>query len=292
MKIKREILLGILGVVSLLLFIWGVNYLKGTDLLQRQQIFYVIYPKVDGLIESHPVSVNGVKIGQVNKIGFHRDRTGRVLVECIISPDIDIPVNSQAILRSASLIGGYEIVLQLGDSNTIMQHSDTLTGVIQPSIQDDIAAQLDPFKEQSAIILARFDTLLTSLNMVFDHENRTNLSQSIGEINKSLRHIESIAENINNQEQNINKIVDNLAAITDSIAALEIKSVLDQTSKSIESLQQVLSSVNEGEGSLSRMLHDERLYQNLERSSHELELLLEDIRNNPRKYFNFSVFGK
>jgi phospholipid/cholesterol/gamma-HCH transport system substrate-binding protein len=292
LKIKREILLGILGVVSLLLFIWGVNYLKGTDLLQRQQIFYVIYPKVDGLIESHPVSVNGVKIGQVNKIGFHRDRTGRVVVECIINPDIDIPVNSQAILRSASLIGGYEIVLQLGDSNMIMQNTDTLTGVIQPSIQDDIAAQLDPFKDQSAIILARFDTLLTSLNMVFDNENRTNLSHSIGELNKSLRHIESIAENIHNQEQNINKIVGNLAAITDSIAALEIKSVLDQTSKSIETLQQVLSSVNEGEGSLTLLLHDDGLYQNLERSSYELELLLEDIRNNPRKYFNFSVFGK
>jgi phospholipid/cholesterol/gamma-HCH transport system substrate-binding protein len=292
LKIKREILLGILGVVSLLLFIWGVNYLKGTDLLQRQQIFYVIYPKVDGLIESHPVSVNGVKIGQVNKIGFHRDRTGRVVVECIINPDIDIPVNSQAILRSASLIGGYEIVLQLGDSNMIMQHSDTLTGVIQPSLQDDIAAQLDPFKDQSATILARFDTLLTSLNMVFDNENRTNLSHGIGELNKSLRHIESIAANINKQEQSINKIVGNLTAITDSIAALEIKSVLDQTSKSIETLQQVLSSVNEGEGSLTRLLHDDGLYQNLERSSYELELLLEDIRNNPRKYFNFSVFGK
>jgi phospholipid/cholesterol/gamma-HCH transport system substrate-binding protein len=292
LKIKREILLGILGVVSLLLFIWGVNYLKGTDLLQRQQIFFVIYPKVDGLIESHPVSVNGVKIGQVNKIGFHTDRTGRVLVECIISPDIDIPVNSQAILRSASLIGGYEIVLQLGDSDMIMQHSDTLPGVIKPSIQDDIVAQLDPFKDQSAIILARFDTLLTSLNMLFDYENRTKLSHSIGELNKSLRHIESIAENINRQEQNINQIVGNLAAITDSIAALEIKAVLDQSSKSIETLQEILYAVNEGEGSLARLLHDEGLYQNLERSSYELELLLEDIRNNPRKYFNFSVFGK
>lgn len=292
MKIRREILLGILGIVSLLLFIWGVNYLKGTDLLQRQQIFYVIYPKVNGLIESHPVSVNGVKIGQVNKISFHPDRTGRVMVECIIGHDIDIPVNSVAILSSASLIGGYEIVVQLGNSNLIMQHADTLTGIIKPALQDEITTQLDPFKEQATVIFARLDTLLTALNSVFNMENRTTLANSIGELNKSLRHIESIAENINQQEQTINHIVSNLSAITDSIAALEIKSILDQTGKSIETLQQVLYSVNEGDGSLTRLLHDEGLYQNLERSSYELELLLEDIRNNPRKYFSFSVFGK
>jgi ABC-type transporter Mla subunit MlaD len=133
LKLRREFILGAVGVITLLLFVWGFNYLKGKDLLKKQQRFYVVYPVIDGLIESHPVTVNGVAIGQVNRIGFHKDRSGRVVVECLIGDYIDIPSNSIALLKSSSLIGGFEIELLLGNTPDYLQHGDTLTRKDQTS---------------------------------------------------------------------------------------------------------------------------------------------------------------
>lgn len=281
-----------MGIATLLIFIWGINYLKGKDLLQRQQRFLVVYPYVDGLIVSHPVSVNGVKIGQVNTIRFHPDRSGQVLVECIIGDYIDIPVNTIARLSAASLIGGYEIVLQLGSSQQVISTGDTLVGTIQPPFQDEIIARLDPFSNQASIILVRLDTLLGSLNQVFGEINRSAIATNLEVLNNSLKHIESVAYNIRSQEATINQIISKLSIVTDTLAALQMQKTLEQAGASLEAFNQVMQSVNDGQGSMSRLLHDDSLFENLERSSRELELLLEDIRNNPKRYFSFSVFGK
>ena len=292
MKIKRELILGIAGVATLLIFIWGVNFLKGTDLLQRQQRFYVVYPRTDGLIESHPVTANGVSIGQVHRIRFHPDRSGRVLVECIIGDLIDIPANTIARLTASSLIGGYEIVLHLGDDQQLLQNRDTLTGVIQPAIQDELMALIDPIHQQTGTIFARLDTLLLSLTTFFDENTRRNISYGIDQTNRSLSHLESVTRNIKQQEDQINHIIQQLSNLTDTMAELEFRATLEQTRESLAAFNQVMQSVNQGDGSISRMLHDESLYQNLEDASKQLGLLLEDVRNNPGKYFHFSVFGR
>jgi len=291
-KARRDILLGIVGVITLLVFVWGINFLKGKDLLSRQNKFYVVYPSVDGLIESHPVTVNGVSIGQVNKIRFHPDRSGRVLVECIIRDHIDIPDNSVARLTASSIIGGHEIVLLLGDNMEYIQSGDTLLGSIQPALQDEITKRLYPFTDQAGIILLRLDTLLGSLNTFFNPEIRGSVASSLTEVNKNLQNINAITSNLERQEEKINHIINNLSSLTDTLAALEINSAIQTAAESIASLRQMLQSVNEGEGSIGMLLNDESLYRNLEQSSRQLELLLEDIRNNPGKYFSITVFGR
>ncbi len=252
----------------------------------------MVYPRTDGLIESHPVTVNGVSIGQVHKIGFHPDRSGRILVECIIGDLIDIPSNSIARLTASSLIGGYEIVLLLGDGQQLIQNRDTLSGIIQPALQDELMALIDPIHEQTAIIFTRLDTLLQSLTSFVDDNTRRNLASGIDHANRSLGHMESITRNINQQEDQINHMIQQLSNLTDSIAELEFKATLEQARESLAAFNQVMQSVNEGTGSLSQMLHDESLYHNLEQSAKQLELLLEDVRNNPGRYFHFSVFGR
>ncbi len=292
MKIRREFILGAVGIITLLLFIWGFNYLKGRDLFKKQQRFYVVYPVIDGLIESHPVTVNGVNIGQVNRIGFHQDRGGRVVVECIIGDYIDIPVNSIAILTASSLLGGYEINVVLGDAFRVIHHGDTLMGEIKPAIQDEIANQILPIKEQTVSMIARMDTLLISLNMLFNYETRSQINAGLTEMNKTLGHIESIALNIRNHEESIAHIIDNFSAVSDTLASLEITSTLTQAKEAVESLAQVIKSIENGEGTAGLLLTDEGLYENLASSSKQLDFLLEDIRNNPKKYFSISVFGR
>jgi phospholipid/cholesterol/gamma-HCH transport system substrate-binding protein len=292
LKLRREFILGAVGVITLLLFIWGFNYLKGKDLFKKQQRFYVVYPVIDGLIESHPVTVNGVAIGQVNRIGFHKDRSGRVVVECLIGDYIDIPSNSIALLKSSSLIGGFEIELLLGNTPDYLQHGDTLTGEIKPLIQDELLGMIEPVKVQAVSVITRLDTLLASLNLLFNENTRSQINSGLHQLDKSLAHIESIAANIRDHEDTIANILENFSAVSDTLASLEFSPLLKQTNETLQSLSNLLHNLEAGEGTAGMLLNNEDLYLTLEASTKQLEYLLEDIRNNPKKYFSFSVFGK
>lgn len=292
MKIRKEIILSIIGLATLALFIWGVNFLKGKDIFSKQQRFYAIYPRVDGLIESHPVSVNGVKIGQVNRIMFLPDKSGQVLVECITGNQLDIPVNSRAVLSPTGLLGGFEIVIELGDAKTFISNRDTLTGHIKTSLQDEIGMHIKPIKEQAEGVLARLDTLIGSLNGMMNQGLATRVSTGLDDLNKTLKNVESVTGNIRAHEETIANIIANLSSFSDTIAALELVKTLDKAAVSMEALSQIMSGVKEGEGTVGLLLNDSNLYKRLESSSHQLEILLEDIRQNPKKYFSVSVFGR
>lgn len=292
MKIRKEIILSIIGLVTLALLIWGVNYLKGKDIFSKQQRFYAVYPRVEGLIESHPVSVNGVKIGQVNRIMFLPDKSGNVLVECITGNQLDIPVNSQAVLSSTGLLGGFQIVVELGDANAYIQDRDTLMGYIQTSLQDEIGLQIKPLKEQAESVLARLDTLVGSLNGIMNQGLASKISMGMDNMNKTLKNVESVTGNIRAHEEAISSIIANLSSFTDTIATMELAKTLDKAAESMETLSLIMSGVKEGEGTAGLLLNDSNLYLRLESSSRQLELLLEDIRQNPKKYFSVSVFGR
>lgn len=289
---KREILLGLTAVIALFLFIWGINYLKGKNIFQQQKRFYVVYPHVEGLIESHPVTVNGVKIGQVNRIFFHPDRSGRVVVECIVANTIDIPANSVAMITPTSLLVGFEVVLHLGDQNVHIAHGDTLAGEIKPGIEQQLTTHLLPIKDRAESLMLSLDTMLTSLNMMFGQDLNEHIQTGFSRLNNSLQHIETMAETLSNNDEVFNQIIQNLLNVTDTLAAIEVQKTLDQANESLATFGQVLQSVNEGEGSISLLLHDDALYLNLESSAKQLDMLLEDIRNNPRKYFSISLFGR
>jgi phospholipid/cholesterol/gamma-HCH transport system substrate-binding protein len=292
LKIKKEYILGIAGVFTLILFIWGINYLKGKDLLMSQQRFYAIYPKVDGLIESHPVTINGVKIGQVNRIGLHPDRSGRVLIECIVGNQADIPVNSTAVLAPAGFLGGYQIMLVPGSASVLMQNKDTLASEIQTSLPDEIGQQIMPLKAQVEGIFSRVDTLIGALNLLLDLQHRNQVSQGLESLNQALGNLEAITRNIQEQETSITALIQNMSVFSDTLTGLDLAQTLEQANVSLNAFTQLIDTANQPDGTIGLLLHDEKLYHNLETTAMQLNLLLEDIRNNPKKYVSFSIFGK
>ena len=292
LKIKKEILLGLIGVITLLLFIWGVNFLKGKDLLMKQQRFYAIYPSVDGLIESHPVTIHGVKIGQVNKIRLHHDRSGRVVVECIVGDRVNIPVDSEAVLAPAGFLGGHQIILKLGSAQTLIGRADTLKGTIQPSLPAEIGEQLEPFKLKAESIITQIDSILMSVHELIDARARRHITQSFEELNSSLQNLSSITETIRDQENQISEMITNLSSFSDTLTRLELNETIALAQQTLDSMNQLMKQAASEDGSLGLLLSDDKLYNNLESSAKQLDILLEDIRNNPRKYINLSIFGK
>lgn len=317
MKIRREVKLGILAVTTMFLFIWGFNYLKGRDIFKTQLHFFVVYDEVTGLIESNPVSLNGVAIGQVKRISFHPDRSGRVLVECLIGNQIDIPANSVARLVPSGLIGAREIDIRLGDTPLLLAAGDTLAGIYQPSLTDEAVSQFMPIRDQAESLLARMDTTLSIIAQIMTPLAREELTSGIGSLSATLARLEnaslvldttlskgagdlsgiiystaSIARTIEENNQSIERILQNFSQLSDSLVSGDIATTMEQARASLGELALTMEKINRGEGSLGLLVTDSQLYQNLESSSRQLELLLEDIQNNPRKYFSISVFGR
>lgn len=316
MKITREIKIGVLVVATILLFVWGLNFLKGKDIFSRQIVFYAVYEDVTGLIESNPVSLSGVNIGQVNRIRFMPDGSGRIVVENIIRRDVDIPVDSRSILTGMSLTGSREIILELGSSAEFLQNGDTLAAGTQTSIQEEVSQLLLPIQKKADDLFAQVDSLMETFQAIFSAQTRQNIIASFESIEQTLANIEnttllldntieketvriasimynveSISNNLKNNNELLSNIIQNVSGITDSIAAANLTQTLRHTEESLASFNQIMDKVNNGQGTLGLLVNDEDLYKNLDASSKQLELLLEDIRNNPGSYINISVFG-
>jgi len=316
-KIKREAKIGILAIITLALFYWGFNFLKGKDIFSKQVTFYALYPQVNNLIETNPVSINGVKIGLVDKIFFHPDGSGKIIVKCIIGKDINIPKNSIARLYSSDLLGTRAIELILGDSNEFIHSGDTLISQTQASLGEEVSKEILPIKLKAEELLSSIDSVLTVVQTIFNEQTRNNIHQSIENLKKTvatiekttrtidttftqqatrLAHIvanaESISTNLKNNNENITNILTNLSTVTDDLTKANLVQTLDNANNAVARLDSVIAKINSGEGSLGLLLNDKELYQNLDKSALELNKLLEDIRNNPEKYLSIKLFGK
>lgn len=306
MKISREVKLGLLGTLTLFLFIWGIAYLKGKDIFSSQLTIYSEFGNVTGLVETNPVIVSGVKIGQVDEISFHPDGSGRIIVSMILNKEIGIPKNSVAHLKGADFMGFREIELIIGDAPAKVSNGDTIVSRTSTSLLEDAGQQLAPVKEQAEVLLARVDSVLAAIQYVFSEDIQNNLTQSIeslkntmvtidkqsGRLDAIMANAESITTNLKDNNESITNIIQNFSSISDTLAALEIAQTMAEVNTTMESLSGAMEKIQRGEGSIGLLVNDDALYQNLETSSKKLDLLLEDIRLNPRRYINVSVFGK
>ncbi len=317
MKIARELKIGVLAVATLLLFIWGVNYLKGTDLFTKQITYFAVYDEITGLIESNPVTMNGVTLGQVKQISFHPDGSGRILVESIILRSVPIPVNSVSVLTSPTLTGSRHIKINRGDATSFIQNGDTLNSAMEPGLQDQALRLVEPIKDGADNLFNEIDSLLQIVKAIFNHQTQKNITNTLQNIDLTLASLkntagtldktiqietprisaimanaESITLNLKNNNETLTNILANVSMISDSIAAANLTQTLANAEKSIENLNLTIEKINNGEGTVGMLMNDEELYNNLAASSKQLELLLQDIRENPAKYLRISVFGR
>lgn len=316
MKIRREIKIGALFVLALAAFIWGFNYLKGTNLFYNRLILYAVYDDIGGLTSANPVFIKGMKVGQVHQVYFEGKGSTRIIARLMIDADVPIPVNSIARIHSFDIMGSKAIELRLGDSPVFAQSDDTLKSDVQASLQEEVNKQVQPIKLKAEELLSSLDTLVTAIQAVFDDKARANIGQSFESIKltiRSLEHtsytfdtliqtekrrmavilenVESISTNLRNSNEEITNAILNISSISDSLAATNVKQTFAHIESSLNRLSLVMDKVESGEGSLGLLINDPGLYNELEVASRELNQLLEDMKLNPGRYLHFSVFG-
>ena len=302
MKITKEIKAGILVLASISLFIWGYSYLKGKDILNNYKTFFVKYDNVEGLATTAPVTINGLVIGQV--AGIQLQPNGEILVQLQIKNDFPFSKSSVVALYEPGLIAGrqLQIIPNFNDKN-IAVSGDTLSSSIKKGLTDLVSDKLAPLQQKIEKMVVNADLLLTNLNEVLDAKSKENLRNSISNLSQTLEEINSVAKNANsilsNNKSNIDKTLSNLnkvssdfSKISDSLSKANITKVVHNLENTLSNVDKIMNEVQSGKGSLGKMVKEDALYNNFEKTSKELELLLQDLRLNPTRYINVSLFGK
>jgi phospholipid/cholesterol/gamma-HCH transport system substrate-binding protein len=314
LKISKELKIGIIFIVAVGLLIWGVNLLKGFNVFNDQRYLYAVYDRVDGLQRDNKVMVNGLSVGKVNSLKLNPENA-TIVAELMISTELDIPVNSIARIYGTDLLGSKAIELKLGDSPLIVQNGDTLISEIEQSMMDQISEQVQPLKKKAISLINSIDSVITVVQTIFNDDTRNNVTASIQNIRNTLRNVESasgnldsilmderhrinrillnvesITTNLKDNNEHVSAVLANFAALSDSLAQSEIPQTLRDARNAIARIEDITQRLNNGEGTIGQLLTNDSLYIELENSTSSLNKLLEDIRQNPKRYLKFSVF--
>lgn len=307
-RLSKEFLTGFIFLLSIVLLIYGIKFLKGIDIFNSNKTYFSVYSNVNGLQVGSNITLNGFNVGIVNDIILFNDNK-ELLVSFSLNKIDSIPDNSNFKIINQDLMGTKGVSLILGNSVSYANFGDTITSSVENSLQDEVNAQILPLKNKAEELIGSVDSLLTIVTAVLNKNTRENLSNSISSldqtfllmsktmvkvdslvyfndnrISKILSNIEAISSNINNNNNNIKQIIENVSLITDSIAKSDIISF-------VQNINELTSNISNGKGSLGKLINDDAFYNNLEKSSQEMNQLIEDIKNNPSRYVNFSILG-
>jgi phospholipid/cholesterol/gamma-HCH transport system substrate-binding protein len=302
LKITREIKTAILVITSVLLFIWGYSFLKGKDLFNNYKTFFVEYSNVEGLAPSAAVTINGLVVGKVKTITI--GDKGTLLVELQLNTDFPISKTSTATLYDGSLIGGKQVAIHPNfKDQSIAENNDYLVGNSQASLMDSLSDKLSPVAVKVEKVLTSADQLIAGFNSVLDAKGQENLKKTLAELSETMAQFHKVSLSANsildeNKGQlkgvvsNFNKVSSDFSKISDSLNKADLGKTVRNLNTALGKVDGLMRDLDSGKGTMGKLLKDEALYKNLEKTSKELELLLQDVRLNPTRYVNVSVFGK
>jgi phospholipid/cholesterol/gamma-HCH transport system substrate-binding protein len=314
-KFSREVKVGFVFVVAISVMIWGLMYLKGLEIFKSKRTFYAQYEYVNGLVVSNPVSIKGMKVGQVKKLYFSKKDPGKIIVELVVENDYPIPKNSVAKIVSTGLIGSKEIEISLGDSKETLETGDTLQALTEATLGEEVNRQIIPLKEKAENLISSIDTVADIVRDLLNKKTRDNLVTAIEHVKEALQNlshitynldtlvvsqrnhlasiisnVESISLNLSQNNDKIKNILTNFSDISDSLAKANIPAILNNVDRTITDLNHAIGKINNGEGTVGLLLNDKKLYDEVTKAAKDLNLLLEDIKANPSKYVKVSVF--
>jgi phospholipid/cholesterol/gamma-HCH transport system substrate-binding protein len=309
-KISNEVKVGATALLTIVVFIWLFNFLKGKDFLKSTAIYYTVYDKVGGLAESSPVEINGYKVGVVRSLDFIDAKSGRLLVEFSVKKNFKLPKNTVAEIVPVSLLGGMKVQFVYGKGPGTYSEGDTIPGRLAESLMDKIDTEILPVKDKLSNLVVVLDSVISSIDEIMNPEFKAELGSTLSHLNSTTASLDKVIGSKENELaatiDNINKFTrmlsdnsgkmsktfNNLETITDTLAAAKLSASVSNLKSSLEKASTLMDNLNKGKGSAGQFLTNDTLYSNLANSLESLNVLLKDMKINPKRYVHFSIFGK
>ena len=303
MKGKKEIFIALLVLTSIVLFYFGFGYLKGSNLFASGRTYYAIYGNVAGINNDDPVSVNGFRIGKIRSSNLIPDEDVVILELEISHAGLNIPEDSKAIIANTGLLGGKEIDLEMGFSSVYLEAGDTISSGTEEDIFSSLSSSLEPFEKKALEAVVSIDSVMKLVQLVLNEKNRTNLEKSMSAVAVTMGNLNAVSVDLNelitSESGKIKLIIDNLnkvskdfSKISDSLKDIKFNETINRVNASLDNANSVLGKINSGEGTMGKLVNNDSLYLYLESASKDLDLLLIDFKENPKRYVQFSVFGR
>lgn len=313
MKYSKEIKAGLIALLAIVGFVFLFQFMKGKSFFTTDNIYYAKFENVEGLEQSNPVSINGLKVGQVDKILPQIAKNGKLyfVVKLLIDKQYSFSKNSTAEIFEPGLMSGKEMRVNIFyDKAPLAKDGDTLKGSFQLSLMSNLSSQVGPVKDQLQSVLAKVDSAMASTNKILDEQNRREIKALLASLNQTVASfkatsdntnklissnqagIENVVSNANETMKSAKIAVDKYGNVAESIDTKQLNQTIAKLSEVSNKLNQVVSGIQNGEGSLGKLTKDEELYKNLNETSANLNSLVKDIKENPKRYINVSVFGK
>jgi len=306
LKLSRELKTGVAALIIIALFFWGYNYMKGQNLFNgASKTYFATYNNVQGLTTASPVTINGLSVGKVVNITFsdNQNNKGELKVEYSVDTPLKFTKNSTAKIYSTSLMGGKALAVVPSFEGEKAVPGDYLQSEIESDILASVTDQLNPLQAKLESVIVNADSLMLSLNQVLDKESRKNLRYSIAQLtgitsnfnkaSKSLNQLlDSNQEKFNATISNTQKMTADFSNLSGKLSKLDIDATMHKLETTLSNFNNILKGMKDGNGTIGKLLNDEAMYRNLTNASKEMEELLREMKEHPKRFVHFSLFGK
>jgi phospholipid/cholesterol/gamma-HCH transport system substrate-binding protein len=315
-KISNELKVGLIVLITLGLIVFGYNFLKGSKVFDDTKYYYAVFNEVGELTVSSPVKIKGLEVGNVAYIKALDKELSRIVVAIKMKGDYKITNNSEAFINT-SILGTSNLEIKRGSNTQYYSLGDTIKTNSNPKFLDEVQDKINPVLGKVNKSLGSLDTLLSNAGNLLDKDLKTNVDASLYNVRKltadllassaslqvmlnsqsgalagSLNNVERFTKNLNSNNEKINGTIGNLNTTTDKFAQLDLDGTLKKLNSSIDGLNTLLQGVNNPNGTLGKVLNDRLLYDRLNNTVKSMNILLDDLKTNPKRYVNISVFGK
>ena len=299
MKLSNEIKTAILVLSGILMFIVGFSYLKSNNIFSSDRTFFAIYDDIEGVSVGTPVTVSGFNVGSIQDISFYQN-TMDILVKFRVENKVKFSKNSVAQIYETGLIGGKALAI-LPNNGPLAQSGDTLRSSIAPGLTELVNDKLSPLQEKIESTFVSADSLLKNINNVLDVNSQNQIKESFSQLSDLAINLKESAENlnsiINSNENKINDIVSNVDNFSSNFSSLsnsfsDVEVIIGNLTKTSNNLNSIIDEISSGDGTFNQLIYDDSMIKSLNEASNNLNLLMEDLRLNPKRYVHFSLFGK
>lgn len=290
---NRETKIGLAVAAAVAMLYFGINFLKGINIFTPSSVFYVKYDRVDGLVKTSHVLINGFQVGHVSDIQFDYTKEAPIILELTVDKQLVVTKGTVAEVYETGLLGDKAIQLHLGQGTEVCQYGDTLEGAVKSGMIAQVVSELIPPIEA---MMPTIDSTIRSVKNVIESEKVQNILSNTEAATKNLKTASAKLNTVMDNDvppimADAKRITGNLDKITSDISKVDLKNTLTEVQQTIDNLKLVTNKFNSTDNTIGLLLNDKQLYYHIDSIAYNANALIVDLKANPKRYVHFSVFG-